>query len=57
MTRRSFLAAGAAAPTILHAQEKAGTKAPVLGEGEWKYEAIHDWGELPSHLKWATHTV
>jgi hypothetical protein len=52
------MAAGAAAPMILHAQDKAGTRAPVLGEGAWKYEAIHDWGELPAHLKWGnTHGV
>lgn len=57
-TRRSFLAAGAAAPIILHAQDKAGTKAPVLGEGAFQYEAIHDWGELPPSIKWGnTHGV
>jgi len=57
-TRRSFLSAGVAAPFILNAQDKAGTKAPVLGEGNWKFEAIHDWGELPSNLKWGnTHGV
>ncbi|MBZ5620712.1 MAG: hypothetical protein LAQ69_18595 [Acidobacteriia bacterium] len=56
-TRRRFLAA-AAAPMILHADDKAGTKAPVLGEGAWKYEAIHDWGELPANIKWGnTHGV
>ena len=43
---------------ILNSQDKAGTKAPVLGEGQWKYEAIHDWGELPARLKWGnTHGV
>jgi hypothetical protein len=57
-TRRQFLAAGAAAPMILHAQDKAGSRAPVLGEGAWKYEAIHDWGELPASIKWGnTHGV
>jgi hypothetical protein len=57
-TRRSFLAATSAAPLIMNAQDKAGTKAPVLGEGAHKYEAIHDWGELPSHIKWGnTHGV
>jgi hypothetical protein len=58
MTRRSLLAVGAAAPMILGAQDKAGTRAPVLGEGAWKYEAIHDWGELPPNIKWGnTHGV
>ncbi len=57
-TRRNFLAAGAVAPMILGAQDKSGNKAPVLGEGANKYEAIHDWGELPSNLKWGnTHGV
>ena len=57
-TRRSFIAAGAAAPIILHAQDKSGSKAPLLGEGSWRYEAIHDWGELPSSIKWGnTHGV
>ena len=45
-TRREFLAAATAAPVlspiILGAQDKAGTKRPVLGAGAYKYEAIHD---------------
>jgi hypothetical protein len=58
MTRRTLLGAGVVAPIILHAQDKAGTTAPVLGEGDYKYEAIHDWGELPSHIKYGnTHGV
>ena len=58
MTRRAFIGTGLMAPLILKAQDKAGTKAPVLGEGEFKYEAIHNWGELPSHIKWGnTHNV
>jgi hypothetical protein len=61
-TRREFLVAAAAAPVVspilLGTQDKAGTKAPVLGEGAYTYEAIHDWGELPSHIKWGnTHGV
>ena len=61
-TRREFLTAAAAAPLIspiiLGAQDKAGTKAPVLGSGAHTYEAIHDWGELPAGLKWGnTHGV
>jgi hypothetical protein len=61
-TRREFLAAAAAAPLlspiILRAQDKAGTKAPVMGSGAYTYEAIHDWGTLPSHIKWGnTHGV
>jgi hypothetical protein len=61
-TRREFLAAAAAAPIlspiILGAQDKAGTKRPVLGAGAYTYEAIHNWGELPARIKWGnTHGV
>ena len=58
MTRRAFIGTGLMAPLILRAQDKAGTKAPVLGAGDFKYEAFHDWGELPSRIKWGnTHNV
>ena len=61
-TRREFLAAATAAPVlspiILGAQDKAGTKRPVLGAGAYTYEAIHDWGELPARIRWGnTHGV
>jgi hypothetical protein len=61
VTRRSFLAsaaAAAAAPVFLSATDKAGSKAPILGDGDHKYEAIHDWGELPRTIKYGnTHGV
>jgi hypothetical protein len=61
VTRRSFLvsaAAAACAPTLLRATDKAGSKPPILGQGEYQYEAIHDWGELPSTIKYGnTHGV
>jgi hypothetical protein len=61
VTRRSFLvsaAAAASAPVFLRAADKAGTKAPILGQGEHQYEAIHDWGELPRTIKYGnTHGV
>jgi hypothetical protein len=60
ITRRGFLAAGAvvAAPYILRSEDKAGVKNPILGEGEHKYECIHDWGNLPSNIKYGnTHSV
>ena len=60
MTRRGFIAAGAvvAAPYILRSQDKAGTKNPIIGEGDHKYECIHDWGQLPSNIKYGnTHSV
>ena len=61
-TRREFVSAVAAAPflgpVLLGTQDKAGTKRPVLGSGAHRYEAIHDWGELPPQIKWGnTHGV
>ena len=65
-SRRDFLqAAGAVAaaasvsPMILHASDKAGTKAPVLGTGAFQYEVVsHNWGEVPDHIQWGeTHGV
>ena len=61
-TRREFLSAAAAVPALgpllLGMQDKAGTRAPIVGEGEFKYEALHNWGDLPAHIKWGnTHNV
>ncbi len=63
-SRRQFLQqAGAAmvalgSPTILHATDKAGTKRPFVGSGDYTYEVYHDWGELPAGLKYGnTHGV
>jgi sugar lactone lactonase YvrE len=45
-------------PMILGAADKSGTKRPVIGEGAYKYEVIHDWGELPANIKYGnTHGV
>ena len=60
VTRRSFLvtAAAAAAPAFLRATDKSGSKAPILGQGDHQYEAIHDWGQLPRTIKYGnTHGV
>jgi hypothetical protein len=61
ITRRDFVvtaAAAACAPVFLGATDKAGSKAPVLGQGEHQYEAIHDWGELPRTIRYGnTHGV
>src|SRR4029079_10725535 len=58
MRRREFLkaAVGAAAvmatPAILTAKK---TKSPViLGSGEYKYEALHNWPQLPEKYSWQT---
>jgi hypothetical protein len=64
-SRREFLKITAAAalstvvaPTILRAEDKSAGKLPVLGSGAHQYEAIHNWGELPSHVVWGeTHGV
>ena len=57
-TRREFLAGAVISPILLGMQDKAGSKAPVMGEGAHKYEAIHDWGVLPPQIKWGnTHGV
>jgi hypothetical protein len=56
-TRRTFLAASVAAPFVL-ADSKSGSKYPVVGQGEHQYECIHDWGDLPSNIKYGnTHSV
>ncbi len=60
MKRREFLKqstaalAAGAAPAILTAREKSGSKNPIIGQGDYRYECIHNWGELPRHLHWET---
>jgi DNA-binding beta-propeller fold protein YncE len=58
-TRRSFLTQSAAASALLaarpfavHAQDKSGSKLPIVGSGEHTYECHHGWGETPDHIKW-----
>ncbi|HYI96429.1 MAG TPA: hypothetical protein VEX68_22990 [Bryobacteraceae bacterium] len=56
-TRRGFVAS-ITAPILLGAADKSGSKKPILGEGEYRYEATHDWGELPATIKYGnTHGV
>ena len=58
VSRRRFIQAGAVAPAILGAQDKSGSKRPIIGSGEHTYEVYHDWGELPSRIKYGnTHGV
>jgi hypothetical protein len=61
MRRRDFLtktaaagAALAAGPLFLNAADKAGSKNAVIGEGEYRYECLHNWGELPASIQWQT---
>ena len=53
-TRRNFLAGtvAAAAPFLIRAEDKAGTRLPVVGEGAHQYEWIQDWGELPANIRY-----
>ena len=52
LTRRSFMAAVAVAPFVVKAEDKSGKRPPIIGEGEFQYEWISDWGELPSNIKY-----
>ncbi|MHB1425739.1 MAG: twin-arginine translocation signal domain-containing protein [Gemmataceae bacterium] len=63
MKRRDFLkqstAAGAvlvggAAPAIVGARDKSGAQNPIIGKGDYRYECIHNWGELPRRIHWET---
>jgi hypothetical protein len=57
-TTAAAAAAFTSGPLILHADDKAGGKAPVLGSGQHTYEAIHGWAELPEGMKFGnTHMV
>ncbi|MCX6599843.1 MAG: hypothetical protein NTV70_26105 [Acidobacteria bacterium] len=59
ISRRAFaLSTGLAAPLILGAQNKSGSKLPVVGTGNYTYEVIHDWGEVPTAIAYGnTHSV
>jgi hypothetical protein len=60
MQRRTFLkaaatgAAVAATGSYVLGSDKAGSKAPVVGTGEHRYECVHNWGELPAGFQWQT---
>lgn len=43
---------------FLGADDKSGSKLPIVGGLDHKYEVIHDWGELPANIKYGnTHGV
>jgi len=60
-SRRQLLkSAGAAALSapFIHGASKSGAQKLILGEGAYKFEATHDWGELPASIKYGnTHGV
>ncbi len=41
-----------AAPTLLGTASKSGSQRPIVGSGEHTYEVFHDWGELPSTIRY-----
>jgi hypothetical protein len=64
ISRRSWMkvagagAALAACPFFVHADDKAGGTAPVLGAGSHTYEAIHGWAQLTDGMRFGnTHMV
>jgi len=59
VSRRQFLSATAAgtlavtgSPALLTASKTKSSR--VLGEGDYKYEVIHDWPQLPDRFTWQT---
>jgi len=64
-SRRSFMkTAGAvalasvAAPRIILASNKSGKDPIIVGDGDYKYEVIHDWAQVPSDIVFGnTHGV
>ena len=69
LSRRQFVKTGVAAgiaawlsagkfPAILHADDKAGDKALILGDGDHKFEWLGDWAQRPSDKPFGnTHSV
>jgi hypothetical protein len=68
MHRREFLKQGSAAAVALaaagtagpfvHASNKADSQTPIIGQGEYRFECHHNWGEVPSSIHWfETHGV
>lgn len=65
VTRRSFIqstaavaAASFAAPAIVGAQDKAGDKPLRVGQGDYTFEWLDNWGELPEGKRYGnTHAV
>lgn len=63
--RRSFLQKTSIAAAALltgapfvRAEDRSGLKTPVVGTGEFTFEVLHDWGELPQDITYGnTHGV
>lgn len=65
MNRRDFLATTAASatalsggPILLGMTRRSEDAHPVIGQGEFRYQCFHNWGELPPDYSWqTTHNV
>lgn len=65
MDRREFLKRGAvgalaasAAGPFIHADDKSGSRRPIVGEGEHRYECHHDFFQAPGDIRWfETHGI
>ncbi|MFP6667415.1 MAG: hypothetical protein VB876_08880, partial [Pirellulales bacterium] len=63
-SRREFLKVtgrmtlAGSAPAILGADDKSGSKPPVIGPEGYRYEVHHDCMQIPRHIRWQdTHGV
>jgi len=57
-TGASAIAMGTAAAPCVHGSDKSGSRNPIVGEGEYRYECHHNWGEVPDSIRWfETHNV
>ena len=56
-TRRRFLAITGAsalfAPNLL-LSKKSSQEPTIIGSGEYQFEAVHDWAQLPDKYTWQT---
>ncbi|MFM7114185.1 MAG: hypothetical protein ACKO26_23875 [Planctomycetota bacterium] len=62
MNRRRFIqssvAVASTGPILMGMENKSGSNPLVTGQGEHRYEVIHDWAKLPSQFSWqTTHNV
>ena len=63
LSRRRFLAAAAAATTVTVAAPAIVTASKtdgklIVGSGDYRYEVLHNWPQLPSQFQWqTTHNV
>ncbi len=63
MHRRDFLKSATAAATVaagpfVRGEDKAGSRNPIIGKGEYQYQCFHDWAKPPESVHWfETHGV